>query len=374
MTPALEIRGLSKSFGGLPAASDIALTVAPGERRLLIGPNGAGKTTLFNLITGDLRRDAGSIRLFGEEVAGLPAHRRVRRGLARTYQIITLFPRDTLAHNVVLSLLGLLPGRWNPLVPMRRRSDLYTAARAVLARVSLDHLAERAVTQVSYGEKRRLEIAMALTQHPRLLLLDEPLAALDGPTRDEIRPGLKRFLSQLGIPAYVVTHDRLDAIVLGERVLIIEQGRIVQSGSTPDVFAHPVNADVARLVGIETVTTGVVTAASDGVLHIAVGPAVVHAQGRAAVGAEVDICIRAEDVTLSRDDPAGMSAQNQWHARIASIVSDAGVLRVTLDCGFPLTALVTRTAGDGLGLRENAHVWAVVKATAVTALPRAARS
>jgi molybdopterin-binding protein len=144
----------------------------------------------------------------------------------------------------------------------------------------------------------------------------------------------------------------------------------VQSGSTADVFANPVNADIARLVGIETVTTGVVTGASNGLLDIAVGAAVVHAQGTASIGTTVDVCIRAEDVTLSREEPAGVSAQNHWRARIASVVSDAGVLRVTLDCGFPLTALVTRAAGDALGLREDAHVWAVVKATAVTALPR----
>jgi molybdate transport system ATP-binding protein len=332
---------------------------------VLLGRSGGGKTTILRCLAGLERPEAGTIAY--QHTTWFDARGRVnlspqRRGIGFLFQDYALFPHMTVEENISFALAH------EPAEARRAR------VRELVDEFQLNGLERRLPRQLSGGQQQRVALARAISRRPRLLLLDEPLAALDGPTRDEIRPGLKRFLSQLGIPAYVVTHDRLDAIVLGERVLIIEQGRIVQSGSTPDVFAHPVNADVARLVGIETVTTGVVTAASDGVLHIAVGPAVVHAQGRAAVGAEVDICIRAEDVTLSRDDPAGMSAQNQWHARIASIVSDAGVLRVTLDCGFPLTALVTRTAGDGLGLRENAHVWAVVKATAVTALPRAARS
>src|ERR1700752_580320 len=114
MLPALEAAHLKKRFGGLPATREVSLSVMPGERRLIIGPNGAGKTTLFNLITGDLTPDAGSIRLFGQELVGMPTQDRVHLGLARTYQILTLFPRETLLHNVVLALLGLRQLRWNP--------------------------------------------------------------------------------------------------------------------------------------------------------------------------------------------------------------------------------------------------------------------
>ena len=137
MTPALAIEGLSKRFGGLPATKNVSLTVMPGERRLIIGPNGAGKTTLFNLITGDLFADAGSVKLFGTELAGMPTEKRVHLGLARTYQILTLFPRETLLHNVKLALLGLDKARWNPVSALSRRTSMDKLAQAALDRVGL---------------------------------------------------------------------------------------------------------------------------------------------------------------------------------------------------------------------------------------------
>src|SRR5690242_17151510 len=133
------------------------MDVAPGERRLIIGPNGAGKTTLFNLITGDLRRDSGSIRLFGREIARLKPHQRAHCGLARTYQIITLFPNDTLEHNVVLSLLGRTSARWNAFRPLSRYAHLAHDARSFLERVDLASLAARRLNELSYGERRRAE-------------------------------------------------------------------------------------------------------------------------------------------------------------------------------------------------------------------------
>jgi branched-chain amino acid transport system ATP-binding protein len=242
MSLALEIRGLSKSFGGLPATSDVSLAVETGERRLIIGPNGAGKTTLFNLITGDLRADAGSIRLFGEEAARLRTDQRVHRGLARTFQIITLFPRDSLAHNVVLSLLGLLPSRWNALRPLAARRDLYERAYAVLDTVGLAAAAERPLAQVSYGEKRRVEIAMALAQRPKLLLLDEPLAGLS----KEERLTLQALLAAIprDITVVMIEHDMDTALSFAERITLLHYGKVIVEGSRAEVVAHPRTREV----------------------------------------------------------------------------------------------------------------------------------
>ena len=237
---ALQIRDLSKSFGGLPAISELALDVAPGERRLIIGPNGAGKTTLFNLITGDLAPDAGTIRLFDREVTRLRTHKRVHLGLARTYQIITLFPKDTLEHNIALSLLGLSSARWNAFG--RIPEGLYREAREVLEKVQLQDMADRPLSGVAYGDKRRVEIAMALAQKPRLLLLDEPLAGL---SREE-RASVKRLIS--GIPRDVtvvmIEHDMDTALDMAERITVLHYGRVIVEGSRAEVVADPRTREV----------------------------------------------------------------------------------------------------------------------------------
>ena len=163
-----------KSFGGLRVTDGVNLTVEPGERRLIIGPNGAGKTTLFNLVTGEIAPDSGSIMLFDRDITRVPSHRRPHLGMARTYQIITLFAHDTILRNVTLALLGLSQLRWNPLIDIDQQHDLIAQAQAAITRVGLDHIAHRPLSETSYGERRRVEIAMALAQQPRLLLLDEP--------------------------------------------------------------------------------------------------------------------------------------------------------------------------------------------------------
>jgi len=215
----------------------VSLAVEPGERRLIIGPNGAGKTTLFNLITGELRPDRGSITLFDRDITRVPSRRRPHLGIGRTYQIITLFPHETLLRNVTLSLLGLSRLRWNPVVRLERREALIARARAVLARVALDHLADRPLAQTSYGERRRVEIAMALAQNPRVLLLDEPFAGLSVEERRDVL----RLVT--GIPRDVtvvmIEHDMDTALDFAERITVLHFGEVVVEGTRGEVVAHP---------------------------------------------------------------------------------------------------------------------------------------
>jgi branched-chain amino acid transport system ATP-binding protein len=242
MTAALELAELRRSFGGLPAVNGVSLAVEPGERRLIIGPNGAGKTTLFNLITGDLRPDGGTIRLFGEEVQRLPTHRRTHLGMARTYQILTLFPKDTLVHNVMLSLLGLDPARWNPVTPLSHRTALAERAREVLALVGLAPLADRPLSQASYGERRRVEIAMALAQKPRLLLLDEPLAGLSREERATVLALLERIPREITV--VMIEHDMDTALSFAERITLLHYGEVLVEGSRAEVVNHPRTREV----------------------------------------------------------------------------------------------------------------------------------
>jgi branched-chain amino acid transport system ATP-binding protein len=239
---ALEIDNLSKSFGGLPAADGICLNVAPGERRLIIGPNGAGKTTLFNLITGDLRLDSGSIRLFGQEVSHLPTHRRTHLGLARTFQIITLFSHDTLLDNLVLSLLGRSSARWDAFRPLARHSSLLDKALAALESVGLGHLAGRALAELSYGEKRRVEVAMALAQRPRLLLLDEPLAGLSREERITVRELVARVPRDVTV--IMIEHDMDTALEMAERITVLHYGKVIVEGTRTEVVNDPKTREV----------------------------------------------------------------------------------------------------------------------------------
>ena len=240
--PALEVSHLKKRFGGLPATRDVSLSVMPGERRLIIGPNGAGKTTLFNLITGDLVADAGSIRLFGQELRGMPTQRRVHLGLARTYQILTLFPRERLIHNVVLSLLGLDRRRWNPWSILTGNRDLYENAHEALERVGLGDSAERIVVETSYGERRRLELAMALAQKPKLLLLDEPLAGLSQGERQTVRTLLGTIPRDVTI--VMIEHDMDTALGFAERITVLHYGEVIVEGTRAEVVADPRTREV----------------------------------------------------------------------------------------------------------------------------------
>ena len=240
--PALLIENLHKSFRGLIATNNVSMRIEPGERRLLIGPNGAGKTTLFNQISGDLLPGAGHIELFGTDVTTLPPHRRAHMGLARTYQILTLFPHESLLRNVALALLGLRASRWNMVRPLARDHALHQEAAVALARVGLDGLAERPVAALSYGEKRRLEIALALAQNPRLLLLDEPLAGLSTEERETVRQVIADIPRTTTV--VLIEHDMDIALDLADTVTLLQFGAVIVDGTRESVIADPRTREV----------------------------------------------------------------------------------------------------------------------------------
>lgn len=203
----LVCKDLSISFGGVKAVQGVSLALPAGKVLALVGPNGAGKTTLFNLIAGDLRPTAGQIRIAEEDVSALPTFRRAARGIGRTFQILTLFARESVIGNVIMALLGGRPQRWKPYGAVATDPALRREALEVLARVRLDTLADRPVSETSYGEKRRLEIAMALAQAPRILLLDEPLAGLSKEERGTVSALLAELPRDLTI--LMIEHDKI---------------------------------------------------------------------------------------------------------------------------------------------------------------------
>jgi branched-chain amino acid transport system ATP-binding protein len=239
---ALAVRNLCKQFGGLRVTANVNLTVEPGERRLIIGPNGAGKTTLFNLITGEIAPDSGSIRLFDQDITRAWSHRRPHLGMARTYQIITLFANDTILRNVTLALLGLSPLRWSLFKDLEQQHALSERARAALARVGLGNIADRPLSQTSYGERRRVEIAMALAQDPKVLLLDEPFAGLSIDERRDVRQLLNAIPREVTV--VMIEHDMDVALDWAERITLLHFGEVIVEGTRAEVVANPRTREV----------------------------------------------------------------------------------------------------------------------------------
>jgi branched-chain amino acid transport system ATP-binding protein len=239
---ALTVNQLCKAFGGLRVTANVNLAVAPGERRLIIGPNGAGKTTLFNLITGELAPDSGSVVLFDRDITRVASHRRPHLGMARTYQIITLFDKDTILRNVTLALLGLSPLRWSLFTDLDHQHAVIERARDALARVGLAHLADRPLSQTSYGERRRVEIAMALAQSPKVLLLDEPFAGLSIDERRDVRTLLNAIPREVTV--VMIEHNMDVALDWAERITLLHFGEVILEGTRAEVVADPRTREV----------------------------------------------------------------------------------------------------------------------------------
>jgi ABC-type branched-subunit amino acid transport system ATPase component len=234
---AIRLHAVSKTFGGLRAVDGVELAVRPGERRALIGPNGAGKTTLFNLIAGALPVSSGRITLFGADVTAMAQHRRAALGLARTFQITNLFPTLTVLDNVRLAAQARTPVRFAMLRPVGRFAELETHAREALTAVGLADRAQARVRQLSHGEQRQLEIALALAGRPRVLLLDEPAAGLSQAEALLMTALLRRL--DPAITLLIIEHDMDIALEVARDVTVLHYGRVIADGSREAVRADP---------------------------------------------------------------------------------------------------------------------------------------
>lgn len=238
---ALELRGVSRSFGALVALSGIDLRMEPGERRAILGANGAGKTTLFNAITGDFPPTAGTIRFFGEDVTRLPAHERIRRGLRRTYQNSQLFRGLTVRDHLFLAVRGVSRGRFSLKRPDRNDFSMHMAEEMMEA-VHLTRLADTTVSELAHGQQRQLEIGMALAGAPRVILFDEPAAGLSAAERRELIEILNHLPGHIGY--IIIEHDLEVALRVVERVTVMHNGALFKEGSPEAIKA---DAEVQRI-------------------------------------------------------------------------------------------------------------------------------
>ena len=233
---ALELRGLSRTFGALMALDDINITLRPGERRAVLGSNGAGKTTLFNCISGDYLPSTGSIRFYGEDITSFPTHERIRRGLRRTYQISLLLTGLTVFDNVYLACQGVLRRRFS-LLRSKSNESITESANALVRLVHLESVADTRVSELSYGQQRQLEIAMAMAGAPRLILLDEPAAGLSPTERRDLIQILSELPSHIGY--IIIEHDMDVALQVSEYVTMMHNGRIFKEGKPAEIESDP---------------------------------------------------------------------------------------------------------------------------------------
>ena len=231
--PVLELSGLSKSFGGLHAVQGVNLKVFPGDRKAIIGPNGAGKTTLFNVITGVLPATSGHVVLFGNDITGWPSHRRTALGMARTFQITSLFPKLTVLDNVQLAIKGLRRSKfvmWRPLSSYR---DVHEKARRLLESAGYWDRRDVEVRNLSHGERRQVEVVLGLASDPKILLLDEPAAGLASGESQEMTEFLKRLDPQLAI--LLIEHDMDVVFDFADHISVLHFGQVMEEGATEHI-------------------------------------------------------------------------------------------------------------------------------------------
>ncbi|GHH81643.1 ABC transporter ATP-binding protein [Streptomyces capitiformicae] len=322
---------------------DVALRVAPGEVVALLGPNGAGKTTALRALAGLTPLSGGHLRLDGTELDRTPTE---SRPVGVVFQDYLLFPHLTALDNVA----------FGPRCHGATKAEARARAAEWLDRMGLAAHAGAKPRKLSGGQAQRVALARALATRPRLLLLDEPLAALDARTRLEVRAQLRRHLADFEAVAVLVTHDPLDAMVLADRLVVVEDGRIVQEGSPSHIARHPRTDYIAQLVGLN-----LYQGQADGhTVRLDAGPAVTTTE---ALTGPVFVAFPPSAVTLHRDRPTGSSARNLWHGKVTGLETHGDQIRADLTGELPLAADLTTVAAAELDLHPGAEVWATVKAT-----------
>jgi molybdate transport system ATP-binding protein len=337
---------------------DVAFAAQPGVT-ILFGASGSGKTTTLQSIAGILRPDAGRIAI-GETVLfdleraiDLPIR---QRGVGYVFQNLALFPHLSARENVEFGMTN--TGR------RERREQAIDLLRAF----HVEHTAERQPRQISGGEAQRVAFARALASRPRILLLDEPLSAIDEATKLAIISDLKALNRELRLPIIYVTHSREEAMTLGERMIVFEHGRIVAEGEPLEVFNAPVRASVARLTGVENIFPGRLVAKNEagGTMTVKVVDATGACQvevpfGRGGVGEPVKVAVPSGDILLALDEPQGTSARNRLRGRITMIEDKGTRTSVSVTSGVLWRASLTRQAVDELDLHPGKEVWLAFK-------------
>ncbi len=354
----MEIAGLGVVVRKVNASFNLQVdfAAAPGIT-ILFGPSGAGKTTVLDCIAGIVTPDTGSIAVAAETLfdsaRGINLPPRQRR-MGYVFQDLALFPHLTAERNIQYGLDRL------PEKTRRQRSA------SILESFRISHLSSRKPAEISGGERQRVALARALVTDPCVLLLDEPLAALDGATKSKIVDDLRAWNQSHNIPILYVTHSRDEVFALGERVLVLENGRIVAQGTPHEVMSAPRQETVAQLAGFENILDATVTSTNEsrGTMTCKLNAGDVELETplvRASAGTPLRIGIRAGDILLATVQPVGLSARNLIPGHIRSLEKHDVIVEARIDCGMEIRVHLTLAARDSLHLQPGGQVWLVIK-------------
>jgi spermidine/putrescine ABC transporter ATP-binding subunit len=345
--PLLRLDGLTKRYGNVRATDDVCAGIRRGELVSVVGPSGCGKTTLLRLIGGFLRPDTGSIVLDGETITALPPN---RRPTAMVFQNYALFPHMTVAQNIGYALT----------IRRRPRTEIARRVEELLVLVQLQGISDRRPSQLSGGQQQRVALARALSLQPKVLLLDEPLSNLDANLRVQMRTEITRLQRGLQQTVIFVTHDQEEAMSISDRIMVMDQGRILQIGTPTEIYERPATDFVARFVGVVNFLDGSLRAGASGSTTVMtrLGPLAIRpANGRFGPGDKVSLVVRPEAIRLeSHRDGAG---PNRLPGTIESAVYTGAIVRYTVDVGG------TRLAVD---LSDPRHTPAFVTGDRVTVI------
>ena len=346
----LEISNMTLSLGEF-RFTDLSVSVADGEYCIILGPTGAGKTILLETIAGIHRPDKGRILLDGTDITDAPPE---RRGIGMVYQDYMLFPHMTVRENIGFGL------RQRGISGENRDA----AAESIAETLGIAHLLDRYPATLSGGEQQRTAIARALVLSPRVLLLDEPLSALDTVTRERLRREIKEIHTRTGVTILHITHHFEDIYALADRVVVMKDGAVAQEGTPETILRRPASDFIAHFTGMENLFSGTASPDGTGTAEIAVGPVKLFAATD--LSGPVRVGIRPEDLILSTS-PLDSSARNSLPGIVAGVVENGIYAKIPVDCGngIIVTAALTRQSVERLKLCSGTEVWVTFKATAV---------
>jgi spermidine/putrescine transport system ATP-binding protein len=290
--PMIELKGVTKHYGTVEAVRDVTLSIRAGEIMTLLGPSGSGKTTLLRLIAGFETATNGTVWLDGKDVTNVPAY---ERDVHLVFQSYALFPHLTVADNIAFGLK--MQGVAKP--------EREARVREAIELVQIDGLGKRRPSELSGGQRQRVALARALVCRPKVLLLDEPLSALDAKLREAMQVELKKLQQKVGITFVFVTHDQESALVLSDRIAVVNEGRIEQEGSVADIYHRPRTAFVASFIGEANLYKAKVLSRGSGILRLGIAKGIeilANDDGDHAAGTEVEVAIRPEKINVERDE------------------------------------------------------------------------